>query len=188
MASLGCLNTPRRPDFPASMLVHSLVSLPTPQKPEEVRDDMDVEPWSEGEFEAGTIDPPGSPRMATTCPPSTSRGSQALDTDSPDMVLESSPPSKSSNFYASFDSGVILAELPEHVPRAPDGRTHRLYVQYLDQYLQDMQLDKRGFRLAVLRRRRRDFLADSWQARCASLLPMSRRRPAQGLGSRNSHR
>ncbi|CAE7452999.1 unnamed protein product, partial [Symbiodinium sp. CCMP2456] len=169
-ASLGSLNTPRRPDLPAFMLVHSLVSLPPPQKPEEVRDDVDLEPWFESSFEAGKLNLPGSPcHLSMACPTSTPVDLQALGTNSSETLPEPS------HFCASFDSGGIFAELPEHVRRAPDRRTHELYVQYLDQYLQDMQLDKRGFRLAVLRRRRRDFPTDSLQTRFASLFPsMSR--------------
>eukprot|EP00439_Symbiodinium_sp_Y106_P086236 s97_g32.t1 len=151
------MNTARRPVLPVSMLVHSLAFLPIPEKPEEVdADDADPEPWTTSEFEeAEKLDAPGSPGM------------ENLDTDLPDTPPEPSPPSKSSNFFcSSFDSRVIRADLPEHVPRAPNARTHQLYVQYLDRYLQDMQVNKRGFRFAVLRRRRRDFLGDSFQGRC----------------------
>ncbi|CAE7207246.1 unnamed protein product, partial [Symbiodinium sp. CCMP2456] len=153
-------------------------------------DDVDPQPWTTSEFEMQTekINTPGSPGIittsVTTCAPSTCMGSETPDADFLDTSPEPSPPSKSSkssNFFcSSFDSRIIRADLPENVPRAPNGRTHQLYVQYLDQYLQEMQGDQRGFRFAVLRRRRRDFLGDSFQSRCASLLPkMSRHRGAR---------
>ncbi|CAE7946735.1 unnamed protein product, partial [Symbiodinium sp. KB8] len=150
-------------------------------------DDEDPEPWTTSEFEAEKINTPGSPGMVTTCVPSISMGSESPDTDLPDTAPEPSPPSKSSNFFcSSFDSRVIRADLPENVPRAPNGRTHQLYVQYLDQYLQEMQVDRRGFRFAVLRRRRRDFLGDSFHSRFASLLPkMSRHRLARSSSAQS---
>ncbi|CAE7247699.1 unnamed protein product [Symbiodinium natans] len=142
---------------PRLMLGPSLTVLAPPRQPKQVpeEDDLEVlEPCSNDEDQASLREKqsvPESPGMATTCPPSTSLGcdTPGLESTGFPVPFEPDPASKSSTFCSSWDSRPIGHHYPDDVALPPDRRTHQLYVRFLDQYLEDVQDDQRGFKGAV---------------------------------------